>query len=128
MFEDSWETNIHIDRIEKDREALKAYMIEQAAARLVAVTADFADGEEDWKEAMHLDGPDGDHSLMAVEGELVGIMETHPAMIDAMRTSIEWDNEVFNDDANRAARALVNESSDAAKALWTERLFRSAEI
>lgn len=128
MFEDSWEATIHIERIEKDQSALKAYMIEQTATRLVEVTAEFADGEEDWEEAMHIDGPDGDHSLIAVEGELAGIMENHPAMIDTMRSSIEWENEIFNHDPARAARALVNESLETAKALWTERLTRSVDI
>ncbi len=128
MFQDSWETTIHLERIEKDSAALKAYMVEQTAARLIEVTEEFADGEQDWEEAIHLDGPDGDHSLIAVEGELAGIMEEHPAMIDAMRSSIEWENEIFNDDANRAARALVNESLEGAKLLWTERLSRTSEI
>lgn len=128
MFQDSWETTIHLERIEKDSAALKAYMIEQTAARLVEVTEEYADGELDWEEAIHLDGPDGDHSLIAVEGELAGIMEEHPSMIDAMRSSIEWENEIFNDDANRAARALVNESLERAKLLWAERLSRTSEI
>ncbi|MNU40328.1 hypothetical protein D3C71_290410 [compost metagenome] len=128
MFQDSWETTIHLERIEKDSAALKAYMIEQTAARLVDVTEEYADGELDWEEAIHLDGPDGDHSLIAVEGELTGIMEEHPSMIDAMRSSIEWENEIFNDDANRAARALVNESLESAKLLWAERLSRTSEI
>jgi hypothetical protein len=128
MFEDLWEGTIHIERIEKDMSALKAYMVEQTAARLVAVTSEFAEGEEDWEEAIHAEGPVGDHSLIAVEGELAGIMEERPAMIDAMRSSIEWENEIFNDDASRAARALVNESLEGAKVLWSEHLSRSAEI
>jgi hypothetical protein len=49
-------------------------------------------------------------------------------MIDAMRSSIEWETEIFNDDANRAARALVNESLESAKVLWIERLSRKSEI
>jgi hypothetical protein len=128
MFQDSWETTIHIERIEKDSAALKAYMIEQTAARLVEVTEEFADGEQDFEEAIHIDGEDGEHSLFAVEGELAGIMQGSPAMIDAMRSSIEWENEIFNDDPSRAARALVNESLESAKVLWIERLSRKSEI
>jgi hypothetical protein len=128
MFQDSWETTIHIERIERDFAALKAYMIEQTAVRLVEVTEEFADGEEDWEEAIHVDGEDGDHSIIAVEGELAGIMQGYPAMIDAMRSSIEWENEIFNDDPSRAARALVNESLESAKVLWTARLSRKSEI
>ncbi len=128
MFQDSWETTIHIERIEKDVAALKAYMIEQTAARLIEVTEEFADGEQDWDEAIYIDGPDGDHSLIAVEGELAGLMEERPAMIDAMRSSIEWETEIFNDDPSRAARALVNESLESAKLLWAERLSRTSEI
>jgi hypothetical protein len=128
MFDDSWETNIHLDRVENSQAELRSYMIEKTAARLVEVTSEFADGGvDDWRAAIHVDGPDGDHSLIAVEAELAGIMESRSSMVDAMRDSIEWDEEIFSLDTQRAARALVNESLEMAEALWAERRSTSPE-
>lgn len=123
MFDDTWETNIHLETAEKNRAELLAYMIEKTAARIVEVTLDFTDGSvDDWAEAIYVDGPDGDHSLIAVEAELSGIMEGRAAMVDALRDSIEWDEEIFDHDTQRAARALVNESLPLADELWDAHL------
>ena len=123
MFDDSWETNIHLEKAEKNRSELLAYMIEKTAARIVEVTLEFTDGAvDDFSDAIHEEGEDGDHSLIAVESELAGIMEGRAAMVDALRDSIEWENEIFSQDTQRAARALVNESLPRAESIWAERL------
>lgn len=122
MFDDNWETIIHLERAEKSQAELLSYMIEKTAARIVELTLEFTDGAvDDWAVAIYEDGPDGDHSLIAVETELAGIMENHPAMVDALRDSIEWDERIFSLDTQRAARALVNESLPLADTLWDQR-------
>lgn len=122
MFTDTWETVIVLDRLEKTTTELKNHMIDETAKRLVevAMSEDFAADEDDFDTAVHVDGPDGDHALFAVEEQLAEIMRNRPAMIDVMRDSIEWETTTFNDDAMRAARALVNESFDAARKVWVE--------
>jgi hypothetical protein len=129
MFDDSWETNIQLDRLEKNRSELQVYMIDKTAERLVEVTLDFTEGGiTDWSEAIHEEGPDGEHSLLAVEAEIVEIMQSRNALVDVMRNSVEWDEELYSDDAQRAARALVNESLEQAEALWLERLESAPEV
>lgn len=122
MFNDTWENVIVLDRLEKAASDLKAYMIEETVKRLIKVTKseEFAGDEPDFDTAIYVDGPDGDHSLIAVEDELAEIIRGRPAMIDVMRDSIEWDTQIFNDDAVRAARAVVNESFELFKKTWAE--------
>lgn len=122
MFADTWETVVTLDRLEKAKSELKTYMIEETAKRIVEVTSEFAGDETDFDTAIHEDGPDGDHSLFAVEDEIARIMENRPNLIDVMRDSVEWDTEIFNDDTRRGARALVNESLDDARLAWNEGL------
>ncbi|NTF17367.1 hypothetical protein G6L37_02925 [Agrobacterium rubi] len=122
MVEDSWETNIRLEVVKKSPSELRSYLIGETAARIIAVVADITNEEiSDWTDAIHEDGPDGDHSLFVVEAELAGIMEDRPTMVDAFRDSIEWDVEVFSLDTHRAARALVNESLPLAESLWADR-------
>jgi len=101
--------------------AVRDVLVAQAAREIVETAAGFAPEEEDFQEAIHADGPDGIHALIAVEDSLAAILADHPVAVDAMRSSIEWPAEERAHDVSRAAYAVVNESLEQAKALWSER-------
>jgi len=94
-----------------------------AAARDIVATAEaFAPGTDDFRDAVHADGPDGLHALVVVEDEIAEVFRRHPRAVNAMRDSIEWDEVVRKSGGSRAALAVVNEALAVAEGLWAERM------
>lgn len=84
-------------------------LVKATSERLIEVTEDFAGDETNFNEAIYIEGPDGDHSLIVVEEEIVDYLRANPIIVDAMKSSREFENEA-DDDLFKAARAIVNES------------------
>lgn len=95
-------------------------MVAVASERLIEVTEDFAPDVTDFNEAIYVGGPDGDHSLIAVEDEIADYMRARPYLIDAMRMSEEFENDAM-DDLSKAARAVINESLPLTEINWQEK-------
>ncbi len=57
--------------------------------------------------------------MIAVEDELLEIIEKNLVIVDVMRGSSEWDIQL-HDDKSRAARALVNEAMPDFERQWNE--------
>lgn len=119
MFAGSREIDAATEKLnEAFRELLKG-LVDKAVDRLIEVTEDFAPDETDFNVAIYVPGPEGDHSLIAVEDEIVDFMRSRPHLVDAMRLSEEFDNDAL-DDLWRAGRAVVNESLALAEMKWRE--------
>lgn len=114
--------NEALDEMHKNSEKVRALLVATTAADLIETAIRFAPGQEDFREAIHTSGPDGDHALIAVEDELARYFSRYPIAMNVMRDSREWDNEVRHDNASRAALATVNESIAKAEEVWPERL------
>jgi hypothetical protein len=100
------------------QQQLMRELIDAASDRLVEIAGEFAPGESDFQSAISEEGgPEGDHALIALEEEIAEYLRPRPRVIDALRTSIEFDNE-RDDDLYKGAMALVNESIAFAEAKW----------
>jgi hypothetical protein len=119
MFSGSKEIDGAAEALNTAYQNLLRSLVVATAARIIEVTEDFASGETSFNEAIHVDGPDGDHSLIAVEEEIADYLRTRPHIVDAMKMSREFENEA-DDDLYRAARAIVNESLPLAEINWEE--------
>lgn len=117
MFEGSREIDAATDKLREAYQNLLRTLVAATSARIIEVAEEFAEDETDFSEAIHKEGPDGEHALIAVEDEIVEYMRPRPNLIDVMRMSEEFDNEA-TDDLWRAARALVNESLALAEMDW----------
>jgi hypothetical protein len=106
--------------VEKAYRSLLHSLVAATTKRLIEVTEEFAPDETEFNRAIHVEGPDGDHSLIAVEDEIVEHLRSRPHLVDAMRMSGEFDNEA-TDDLWRAARAMVNESLALAEIAWEDK-------
>lgn len=120
MFSGSKEIDSATEALNSAYQNLLRSLVAATAVRLVEVTSDFAPDETDFNEAIHVEGPDGEHSLVAVEDEIVEYLRVRPHLVDAMKMSEEFDNEA-TDDIWRAARAMVNESLSVAETGWGEK-------
>lgn len=120
MFEGTKEIDETTTKLKEAYQNLLRSLVTAASARIIEVTEDYAPDETDFNEAIYVDGPDGCHSLIAVEDEIVEYMRPRPYLVDAMRMSNEFDNDA-TDDLWRAARAVVNESLGLTETLWREK-------
>jgi len=100
---------------------LRDVIVDHTATVVVNTAAMIAPDEDDFREAVHVEGSDGDHALIVAEERIAQFMRREPRAINAMRQSIEWDERIRKDDAGRAAYAAVNESLEKAEKLWPER-------
>jgi hypothetical protein len=110
---------------EKNTVTIKYYLIEKMASALADAALEIAPDENDFKEAVHVEGPNhnGDHALIVVEDAFLQTFEKSSELVNIMRSSGEWDTEVRTTPAQRAAYALVNEAygNGRAEELWNER-------
>lgn len=110
---------------EKNAATIKYHLIEKMANELATAALDIAPDQDDFKEAVHAEGPNsnGDHALIVAEDAFVAIFEKSPKLVDVMQSSREWDTVVRLNSAQRAAYALVNEAygSGRAEEVWNER-------
>ncbi|TLX16398.1 hypothetical protein [Rhizobium sp. MHM7A] len=107
---------------EKNAVTIKFHLVEKMAAAIVDAALDIAPNAEDFKTAVHEDGPDG-HALIVAEDLFVPIFEKHPELVNIMRSSAEWDMQVRTTPQSAAAYALATEAFGygRAEALWEER-------
>jgi hypothetical protein len=110
-----------ISKFEDAQRTLRQEIVDEVADAIVASAAGIAPDEDDFKDAVHAEGEDGDHALIAVEDELARWMERNPAAVDVFRDSVEWDIDTRGDDDSRAALAAVNEAYKEAEARWDGR-------
>jgi len=123
---DERELDVALKKAESSLEAVREVLVAEAARDIVATAAEIAPGENDFSEAIHVEGDKGDHALIVVEDRIADLIRMYPGAISAMRSSIEWDTQVRRDDVSRAAYAVVNEAYPRAEALWTQRLSERA--
>lgn len=120
--DDIYSTNMLSNEIQHFKDAavarMRSALMQMAANAIVRTAQDIAPNAADFKEAIHEDGPDGDHALIVVEDEIAKIFERNPELIAVMRASGEWDEQVRQSDESRAALALVNESIATAEDVW----------
>jgi len=100
---------------------LKRVLIEHAAENLVENAAEFAPDEADFSKAIMIEGPEGSPALWKVQDEFAERLDDYPTAVDAMRSSIEWDDGYDGSDEAKAAIAIVNESLEMGAKLWAER-------
>ncbi|NTF17378.1 hypothetical protein G6L37_02980 [Agrobacterium rubi] len=120
MFAGSKEIDDATTKLNEAYQNLIRSLVFVASDRIIEVTEEFAPDETDFNEAIHIEGPEGVHSLIAVEDEIVEYMRARPHLVDAMRMSEEFDNEA-TDDLWRAARAVINESLPLTEINWQEK-------
>lgn len=117
MFSGSKEIDSATEALNTAYQNLIRSLVVATAARIIEVTEDFAPDETDFNEAIYVGGPDGDHSLIAVEDEIVEYLRPRPHLVDAMKMSGEFENDGA-DDLYKAARAIVNESLQLTEIDW----------
>lgn len=120
MFVGSKEINAATESFSAAYQNLLRALVDATSARIIEVTEEFAPGETDFNHAIYVGGPDGDHSLIAVEDEIIEYLGPRPYLVDAMRMSSEFENE-GDEDLIKAARAIVNESLQFAEMKWGEK-------
>ncbi|MNU40319.1 hypothetical protein D3C71_290320 [compost metagenome] len=120
MFSGSKEIDGATEALNTAYQNLLRSLVVATSARIIEVTEEFAPDETDFNEAIYVGGPDGDHSLIAVEDEIVEYLRARPHIIDAMKMSREFENEA-QDDLYKAARAIVNESLQITEINWEEK-------
>lgn len=120
MFSGTKQIDAATEALNKAYQSLLQELVEETATRIIEVTEEFATGETDFEAAIHVAGPDGDHSLITVEEEIAYYLLTRPTLVDVMKISEEFDNEAPTD-LWKAARAMVNESLRIAEMRWEEK-------
>jgi hypothetical protein len=120
MFSGSKEIDSATEALSAAYQNLLRSLVVATATRIIEVTEDFAPDETDFNQAIYVGGPNGDHSLIAVEDEIVDYLLAHPHIVDAMKMSKEFENEA-EDDLYKAARAIVNESLQLTEIDWEEK-------
>lgn len=122
MYGEGWNSTIALEAVQADLPALRRYVVERTAARLVEVALFVSDdaGLDDFSDIMNFD-EDGPSPLETVVDELAGIVESYPSIVEAFRDSEDWDQDSHVEDASRAAAAAVAESLEAAAGLWNDR-------
>lgn len=111
----------------KTRSETRQLLINTIAQLLVERGMEFAEGETDFKKAMHTEGPNGDHTLIVVEDEVARTFGNNPLLAELMQGSPEWDDEVRKDYQSQAAYAAINEAyGGAAEMYWEEAIAQAS--
>lgn len=120
MFGGSKAIDAATEKLNEAYQHLLRTLVSAASDRIIEVTEEYAPDETDLNVAIYVDGPDGYHSLIAVEDEIVDYMRARPHLVDAMRMSEEFDNDA-TDDLWKAARAVINESLMLTEITWRKK-------
>ncbi len=107
---------------EKNLVTLKFHLMQNMASAIADAAIEIAPDAEDFKSAVHEDGPEG-HALLVAADRFISMFAKHPELVNVMRTSDEWDMQVRSTPEGAAAYALVNEAygNGRAEELWEER-------